>query len=134
MVLVSNSSCTQLITTLINAIIRSGKDQNNLDNGFIIGLFKGKGDVLDRGDYRGLKLLDHITKILERIAEQYIRELITLNDMQFGIVPGPGITDVIFIVLLCKKNRTPRVKLYISPSSILRKLLTEFPAKFYRER
>ena len=37
-------------------------------------------------------------KILEHIVEQNIRELITLNDMQFGFMPERGTTDSIFIV------------------------------------
>ena len=115
MVLASNGSCTQLITALINAIIRSGRVPVDWDNSFIISIFKGKGDALDRGSYRGLKLLDHIMKILERIVEQNIRELITLNDMQFGFMPGRGTTDAIFIVRQMQEKYNAKGKtLYFS--------------------
>ena len=29
-------------------------------------IYKGKGDALERGNYRGLKLLDHVMKGIER--------------------------------------------------------------------
>ena len=38
----------------------------------IINCFKGKGDALECGNYRGLKLLDHVMKIFERVIEQLI--------------------------------------------------------------
>ena len=53
-------------------------------------LFKGKGDALDRGNFRGLKLLDHVMKILERVIEKIIRSQIQIYAMQFGFMPSRG--------------------------------------------
>ena len=55
----------RFITNLINAIIRSGRVPSESNESQI----KGKGDALERGNYRGLKLLDH-------------------KDMQFGFITG----------------------------------------------
>ena len=65
---------------------------------YIISLYKGKGDSLDCGNYRGLKLLEVLQKVLERILESQIREQISIDSMQFGFMPGRGSTDAIFIL------------------------------------
>ena len=36
---------------------------------FYLNSYKGKGDTLERVNYRGLKLLEHVTKVVERIVE-----------------------------------------------------------------
>ena len=37
-------------------------------------------------------------KILERIVESLIRQLVSINNYQFGFVPGRGTADAIFVV------------------------------------
>ena len=66
----------------------------------IISLYKGKGDALERGNYRGLKLTDQVLKVVERIIEKRIPEIIDIDNMQFGFMPGRGTTDVIFIIII----------------------------------
>ena len=69
-----------------------------MENCVIAPIFKGKGDVISCGSYRGVKLLEHAMKIVERVLERRIRTLINLNKMQFGFMPGKGTVDAIFIV------------------------------------
>ena len=64
----------------------------------VLPLFKGKGDVLSCGSYRGIKLLEHAMKIVERVLERRIRNLVNLDEMQFGFMPGKGTTDALFIL------------------------------------
>ena len=40
----------------------------------VVSIFKGKGDVMDCGAYRGVKLLEHAMKIDERVLEKRISE------------------------------------------------------------
>ena len=40
------------------AIIHNGKVPNDWEQSFIVSLYKGKGDALDRGNYQGLKLTE----------------------------------------------------------------------------
>ena len=58
----------------------------------VVSIFKGKGDAVDCGTYRGVKLLQHAMKIVERVMENRIRGLAALNDLQFGFMPGKGTT------------------------------------------
>ena len=47
--------------------------------------FKNKGETTEQINYRGLKLLDHMTKVFERVIKQKMREMVALNAMQFGL-------------------------------------------------
>ena len=86
------------IRDLAVAIIRDGKVPSDWEQSFIVCLYKGKGDALERGNYRGLKLTEQVMKILERIVDGLIRQLVSIDDSQFGFVPGRGTTDAIFVV------------------------------------
>ena len=61
-------------------------------------IFKGKGDVMSCGAYRGVKLLEHAVKIVESVLESRIRLLVNLDEMQFGFMPGKGTTEALFLV------------------------------------
>jgi hypothetical protein len=64
----------------------------------MVKVYKGKGDALECGSYRGIKLLDHAMKVLERVIENRVKSKVCINDMQFGFRSGRGTTDAIFIV------------------------------------
>ena len=36
----------------------------------VIPIFKGKGDAMSCGSYRGMKLLEHAMKVVERVLEK----------------------------------------------------------------
>ena len=87
-----------MIRNLATAIIHDGKVPTDWEQSFIVCLYKGKGDALDRGNYRGLKLTEQAMKILERIVDGLIRQVVSIDDSQFGFVPGRGTADAIFVV------------------------------------
>ena len=41
-----------------------------------LSLYKEKGDALDRGNYRGLKLTEQAMKVIERIVYSLIRQVV----------------------------------------------------------
>jgi len=51
---------------------------------------------MECGSYRGIKLLKHAMKVVERIFEHRIWKRIDIDDMQFGFTKGKGTTDAIF--------------------------------------
>jgi len=59
---------------------------------------------MECGSYRGIKLLEHATKVMERIFEERIRQQIDIDDMQFGFIKGKGTSDAIFIVRLMQEK------------------------------
>ena len=87
-----------MIADLTNSTIRDNTMSNKWNHSIIISLYKGKGEALDRGNYWGLKLTKNILKVIERIIEDLICNIVKIDDMPFGFMPGRGTTDAIFIV------------------------------------
>ena len=80
----------------------------------IVPIFKGKGDVMSCESYRGVKLLEHVIKIVERVLEKRIQTLVNLNKMQFGFMPGKGTVDAIFIARKMQEEyQNKDMKLYM---------------------
>ena len=70
---------------------------------------------MERGNYRGLKLTEQVMKVLERIVDGLIRQLVSIDDSQFGFVPGRGTTDAIFVVRqLQEKYLAANKRLYMA--------------------
>ena len=104
-----------MICDLAAAIIRDGKVPSDWEQSFIVCLYKGKGDALERGNYRGLKLTEQVMKVLERIVDGLIRQVVSIDDSQFGFVPGRGTTDAIFVVRqLQEKYLAANKRLYMA--------------------
>ena len=61
-------------------------------------IYKGKGDVINCGAYRGVKLLEYGMKIVQRVLKKRIRALLEVDDMQFGFMPERGTTGALFIM------------------------------------
>ena len=105
----------KLITDLANAMIRGEQAPQDWERSFIVNFCKGKGDVLLRGNYRGLKLLDQRMKVCERIINTIIREQVNIDSMQFGFMEARGTTDAIFILRqLQEKHINARKNLYFA--------------------
>jgi hypothetical protein len=49
--------------------------------------YKGKGDSFERGSYHGIKLLNQVLKVLERVIEVRIRNILMVDPMRFGFSP-----------------------------------------------
>ena len=104
-----------MIRDLVVAIIRDDKVPSDWEQSFIVCLYKGKGDALERGNYLGLKLTEQVMKILEGIVDGLIRQLVSVDDSQFGFVPGRGTTDAIFVVRqLQEKYLAANKRLYMA--------------------
>ena len=73
-------------------------------------MYKGKGDALECSSYRGIKLLEHVMKIMERVIEGRVRKIVKINEMQFGFMPGKGTTDAISIVRQLQEKYLARRK------------------------
>ena len=97
---------------LVEDIISEGCIRTDWQENFIVNLYKGKGDALNRGNYRGLKLIEQMMEVLERVVEGLIRQIVEIDEMQCGFMSGHGTTDAIFIVhQLQEKHSTHANKL-----------------------
>ena len=104
-----------MIRDLAAAIICDGKVPSDWEQSFIVCLYKGQGDSLERGNYRGLKLTEQVMKVLERIVDDLIRQVVSIDNSQFGFVPVRGTTDAIFDVRqLQEKYLAANKRLYMA--------------------
>ena len=79
------------ITNLANRIIKKGHIPSDWN------LARVKV-MLSRDNYRGLKMLEQVMKITERVLDSVIKSQVDTDSMQFGFMPGQGTTDTIFIL------------------------------------
>ena len=64
----------------------------------VVPIFKGKGDAMTYGAYRGMKLLEHAMKIVEKVLERRLQRMVKVDEMQFLFMPGKGTIDAVFIL------------------------------------
>jgi len=81
-------------------------------NSYTIPVFKGKGDAMLCGKYRGGRLLEHGMKLWEKILERRLRELIEIDENQFGFQQGKSTTDAILVVRHLQEKYGEKRKLY----------------------
>ena len=86
------------VTDVCNAVVKEGRIPADWCKSWMVNVYKGKGDAMECGSYRGIRLLEHVMKVLERIVEARVRRIVKIDDMQFGFMSGRGTTDAIFIV------------------------------------
>jgi len=86
------------LTSLCNLIVAQGRIPIDWKSSILLPVFKGKGDPVECGSYRAIKLLEHAMKVIEHVFERRIRDKIKIDAMQFGFMPGKGTTDAIFTV------------------------------------
>ena len=67
-------------------------------------LFKGKGSILDCSNYRGIKLISHSLKLLERIIDQRLRTIVELGNIQFGFRRGRSTMDHVFALKILQEK------------------------------
>ena len=93
-----------MIRDLSTAIIRDGKVPTDWEQSFIVCLYKCKDDALDRGNYRGLKLTEQAMKILERIVDGHIRQVVSIDDSQFALSQEEALQMQFLWSDSCRKN------------------------------
>ena len=86
------------MTGIVNDLMKGDKVPGDWSSSTTIPIYKGKGDAMDCGKYRGVRLLEHGMKIYERVLERRLRDLVEVGDYQYGFCPGKSTTGAIFIV------------------------------------
>jgi len=79
-----------VICNLVNSIIRENciPDEWNLSH--IVTCYKGKGNATVCGNYRGLKLLDQVLKVVEHLLEDIIKKQIKMQMAVWCVFQGCG--------------------------------------------
>src|ERR1700748_2678950 len=80
----------------------------------VVPIFKGKGDVQDCSNYRGIKLMSHTMKLWERILERRLRQMVEISGNQFGFMAERSTSDAIFALrILLEKYREKQRDLHM---------------------
>jgi hypothetical protein len=80
----------------------------------LVPLYKWKGDVRGCGAYRGVKLLQHAMKVVERVFLMRLRKMVEIDEMQCGFMPGKGTVDALFMArMLQERYGRKKRKLYM---------------------
>ena len=125
---VGGNAMLDVITDLINLIIKEKQIPDDWDQSTIINCFKGKGDATRCDNYRDLKLLEHTMKVLDAI----IRQQVDTDSMQFGFMSGRSTTDAIFILRqMQEKHHLKGKTMYAAFVDLERVPLTEFLIRCY---
>ena len=85
---------------VLREVWRSERIPDEWTRSVIVPIFKNnknKGDILDCKQYRGIKLMEHGLKVLERVLDERVRKLTEVDPRQFGFMSGKSTVDAIFI-------------------------------------
>lgn len=85
-----------VLWTLMRKVMREERIPETWRESFLIPIFKEKGDVQSCENYRGIKLMSHTLKLLERILDGRIRQEAHIGRQQLGFMKGVGTVDGIF--------------------------------------
>ena len=66
----SNDVCVRELFRVANSLLMGENVPESLKRSMVVPLYKGKGNVLECGNYRTIKLLQHGMKVLECVFEK----------------------------------------------------------------
>ena len=98
MIVAGSRIAKEVMLQLCQQVLDGKEIPNEWKTSVVVPTFKEKGDVMNCGSYRGVKLLEHGMKIIERVLERRIRALVDFDEAQFGFMPGKGTIDALFLV------------------------------------
>ena len=79
----------------------------------LVPIFKGNGNPLNPNSYRRIKLLEHAFKLNKKILDGCLPEVVDIDTMQYGFMPGRGTVVAVFVLRrLTEKFRATKKKLF----------------------
>ena len=102
------------LTKLYGKVRETGKMLDEWRKSVLVPIFKKKGDIQECKNYRGIKLMSHMMKLLERIIDRRLREEVGVSKEHFGFMPGRNTSDPIFSIRqLIEKYREGNTNLHL---------------------
>ena len=74
MIMVDENLGVEWMADPCNLIVAEGRIPEDWKCSVLLPVLKGKGDPIECGSYRAIKLLEHSMKVIERVFERRIRE------------------------------------------------------------
>ena len=88
----------QVILQIVNEIFDGKIMPYDWRMSTVVPIYKNKGSVMDCASHRGVKLLEHGMKVVERLLEKRLKRLVKVDQMQLGFMPGRSTVDSIYIL------------------------------------
>ncbi|XP_074327960.1 uncharacterized protein LOC141665877 [Apium graveolens] len=88
----------QWLTRLFDSILRTSDIPQEWRLSMVVPIYKNKGDAQDCSNYRGIKLLSHTKKLLERVIETRLRSKVEVSENQFGFMSGRSTLEAIHLL------------------------------------
>ena len=85
----SNDVCVRKLCGVANGLLMGESMPESWKRSMVVHFYKGKGNVLECGNYHTIKLLEHGMKVVERVFEKRLREMVEIRE-QYGFVAGKG--------------------------------------------
>ena len=105
--------CLKSLTNIFNDILFKNKLPEKWMLSSLVPIYKGKGDPLNPNSYRGIKLLEHAFKLYEKILDGRLCEVVNIDKMRYGFIPGRETVDAVFVLRrLTEKFRAKNKKLF----------------------
>ena len=103
-----------ILWKLMNEILEKEVIPDKWRESTLIPIYKEKGDIQSCGNYRGIKLMSHTLKLLERILDGRLRQVVHIGRQQLGFMKGLGTIDGIFSLRqMMEKYREKRKTLHM---------------------
>ena len=84
MIKAAGEQAVDWLTSICNRIMKEEAIPESWQMSELVPIYKGKGDVLECGSSRGIKLLEYGMKVAERVLERRLRQAVEIDKMQFG--------------------------------------------------
>ncbi|KAM2958878.1 hypothetical protein FF1_028774 [Malus domestica] len=86
------------LTDIFNRILKMKKMSNEWRKSTLVPIYKNKGDIQNCMNYRGIKLMNHTMKLLERVIEHRLRQKTRVSNNQFRFMPGRSTMEAIYLL------------------------------------
>ena len=88
-----NDICVRELCGIANGLLMAENMPESWKRSMVVPLYKDKGNVLECGNYRTIKLLEYGMKVVKRVFEKRLRKMVEIREEQYGFVAGKGTTD-----------------------------------------
>ncbi|XP_046851166.1 uncharacterized protein LOC124444598 [Xenia sp. Carnegie-2017] len=77
--MLDNELCVRELCNVAKEVLRGSKMPSTWRKSLVVPLYKGKGAATVCGNYRTIKLIEHALKIVERVFERRLREVVRMG-------------------------------------------------------
>ena len=88
--------CLKSLTNIFNDTLFKYKLPEEWMLSSLVPIYTGEGYALNPNSYKGTKLLEHPFKLYEKVLNSRLCEVVDIDKMQYGLMPGGGLLMLCF--------------------------------------